>query len=276
MPVEKVSLETLIKENIPYTIHINSVIQKIRDCDALGVWTYLTSLPPDWVVHHHHLHHHFNFGRDKLRKILRILKEFNLIEIEQSKNVQGKYEDTYIMVKTGSSHQPVTENTVTENPAEKPATCFPAPGNQPSQIDINTQIENKELSIIPFDQFWEAYPKKVCKKDAHKSWNKNKLDEKVDFILADLNQRKKQNWFNKPKQYIPNPATYLNGERWNDELYSEKSGGSNGRQTNSEKSWGLFTGQLKSELQRESAKQANAADVLDFDPIYEISNDLGD
>lgn len=69
-----------------------------------------------------------------------------------------------------------------------------------------------------FERFWEAYPRKQSKKAALKIWKREKLTSKLELILSDLLKRKQTEWLDKQKQYIPHPSTYLNGERWNDEI----------------------------------------------------------
>jgi hypothetical protein len=68
-----------------------------------------------------------------------------------------------------------------------------------------------------FDEFWAAYPKKVGKGDARKSWKrikpKTELFEKIMAAVAE--QKNSDNWV---RGYIPNPATWLNQERWDDEV----------------------------------------------------------
>jgi DNA-binding transcriptional MocR family regulator len=68
-----------------------------------------------------------------------------------------------------------------------------------------------------FDQFWKVYPKKVKKVSARKAWNKHKLDSLVDALVADVKNRKAncRQW---KDGYIPDPTTYINGERWEDEI----------------------------------------------------------
>ena len=67
-----------------------------------------------------------------------------------------------------------------------------------------------------FDDFWKAYPKKKDKKKALAVWKRDKLDSHADKILANL--RARTDW--KDIQFTPLPTTYLNGERWLDELES--------------------------------------------------------
>ena len=68
-----------------------------------------------------------------------------------------------------------------------------------------------------FDAFWNAYPKKVEKKKSLEIWKRKKLAQKADIILNDIVNRadKDKQWL---EGFIPNPTTYLNGERWEDEI----------------------------------------------------------
>ena len=71
-----------------------------------------------------------------------------------------------------------------------------------------------------FEKFWEIYPKKIGKGKAYESWNKIdpsiELQEKI--ILAIKKQMKSIQWQKNNGQYIPLPVTWLNQDRWNDEL----------------------------------------------------------
>ena len=73
-----------------------------------------------------------------------------------------------------------------------------------------------------FSAFWEAYPKKVGKRDAIKAFEKLEGQgvlsaETLPAVLAALDrQRRSQDWMKDDGQYIPHPATWLNGRRWED------------------------------------------------------------
>lgn len=79
--------------------------------------------------------------------------------------------------------------------------------------------EGGELSES-FEKFWSVYPKKTAKKDAFKAWQKLKPDEELlNNILSSLEQQKKSvQWTKEEGQYIPYPATWLNGRRWEDDV----------------------------------------------------------
>lgn len=70
-----------------------------------------------------------------------------------------------------------------------------------------------------FDRFWAAYPRKVGKGAAVKSWARiKKPGEVLTTILAALKwQTRSEQWTRDGGQYIPHPATYLNQRRWEDE-----------------------------------------------------------
>ena len=70
-----------------------------------------------------------------------------------------------------------------------------------------------------FDAFWEAYPKHVGKQAARKVWQKLRPNDDLTYrMLAALEwQRTQHRWLKEGGQFVPNPATYLNAARWEDE-----------------------------------------------------------
>lgn len=70
-----------------------------------------------------------------------------------------------------------------------------------------------------FDAFWSEYPKKIGKGEAWKSWKKIRPDDALSskMVVAVRFQRDCQQWKKDNGQFIPNPATWLNQRRWEDE-----------------------------------------------------------
>jgi len=66
-----------------------------------------------------------------------------------------------------------------------------------------------------FDEFWSAYPRKDAKPNAMKAFAKVKAPLEV-LLSAIAKQKVSEKWVKDGGQYIPMPATWLNGERWND------------------------------------------------------------
>lgn len=78
----------------------------------------------------------------------------------------------------------------------------------------------KSDSAEGFELFWKLYPNKKGRKDALKVWNKLKPDAELQTtLMTALGQhRVSRDWTKDNGQFIPMAATWLNGERWNDEL----------------------------------------------------------
>jgi len=79
--------------------------------------------------------------------------------------------------------------------------------------------EPKDFGQTPqFQVFWAYYPNKQKKADAVVAWNAAKLDDKLPLILAALKwQTVSPSWTKDKGQFIPHPASYLRGKRWEDE-----------------------------------------------------------
>lgn len=84
--------------------------------------------------------------------------------------------------------------------------------NKPKRL----KIDNSE----DFKQFWKLYPRKIAKKTAYKSWLRIKFNETLTLekILASLEKHIKYEWNDRPIQAIPHPATWINGDQWENEI----------------------------------------------------------
>jgi hypothetical protein len=70
-----------------------------------------------------------------------------------------------------------------------------------------------------FNDFWKAYPKKIGKGEAQKAWGKYKPStELLAIMIAAISKAQRSlQWQKEGGQFIPNPATWLNQKRWEDE-----------------------------------------------------------
>ena len=78
---------------------------------------------------------------------------------------------------------------------------------------------NSGWSATAFDAFWASYPKKVGKGQAVKAWRVAVKKADAGTITAGLHAAVTA-WkrAGTEQQFIPNPSTWLNGERWADEV----------------------------------------------------------
>lgn len=88
-------------------------------------------------------------------------------------------------------------------------TSFTAVKDSPS-LKEKTDISPSDTD---FSAFWEAYPRKVDKKEAIKAWKSTaKARPPLPALLASLaRQVEAEGW---PSEFTPYPATWLRRERW--------------------------------------------------------------
>ena len=125
--------------------------------------------------------------------------------------------DTLCIPYTYPMHTSVTvtvTNTVTDSNTDTVS-------NNNSNDDI--EIIDDEVIITDFDRFWEEYPKKVGKKEAKRAFERaKKTTDAETMIRAVIAQKSSGQWKRDNGRYIPNPATWLNQGRWDDEIQVEK------------------------------------------------------
>lgn len=70
-----------------------------------------------------------------------------------------------------------------------------------------------------FEAFWKRYPKKHGKGAAWKAWKKIRPSQDLQKRMLSAIERHKatEQWQRENGQYVPNPATWLNEARWDDE-----------------------------------------------------------
>lgn len=82
-----------------------------------------------------------------------------------------------------------------------------------------TKVTPKKVSAEDplFDRFWSLYPRKVGKGQAQAAWRA--ATKKVDpLVIIEGLELHMPDLTDKPAQFIPHASTWLNGERWADEL----------------------------------------------------------
>jgi len=156
-------------------------------------------------------------GKTALVGHLDTLEKLGLIERLRKYDNNGAFKSTdYVLT--------LKDDTLVRN-TDNPCSDF-AP---PLVRNANTNLVSNNLGSKPytsskddevnyyFDQLWEMYPRKVGKGQARKAYvaASKKIDffdllPKLEAYVATLN--------GKDKQYMPHLATWLNGERWADEV----------------------------------------------------------
>lgn len=190
---------------------------------ARGMLVFLLGKPDHWEVSTHHLIGQTKdclgkaSGRDAVRGLIRELEQAGYLQIFLERAEGGEF--------GGRSY------TVSESPAtDYPGPVEPSPVNPPLVSIEGKQGLNKAARIEKpmadkdmaeaFEVFWKLYPNKKSKKDARKAWEKLKpgAELRLTLMTALGNHRISRDWSKDDGQYVPMASTWLNGERWTDEL----------------------------------------------------------
>jgi len=99
---------------------------------------------------------------------------------------------------------------ITKTVTEKP--------NSVTEMTQSKVKESKDIYTSNFLKFWTTYPKKVGKGAAFKAYQKIKQPRpSLSTIIQSVESHQKTDQW-KNAQFIPNPATWINERRWEDEL----------------------------------------------------------
>jgi|HubBroStandDraft_6_1064221.scaffolds.fasta_scaffold10346_15 hypothetical protein len=101
--IEKLDAMNAVREKIPFTTLPNSVLQNLKDAEALACWCYLQSMPPHWKVIKAAIRAHFGWGLNKVDKVFSTLNKLGLIEFIQTRKGNGMMGDFQIVIKTHGS-----------------------------------------------------------------------------------------------------------------------------------------------------------------------------
>lgn len=93
-------------------------------------------------------------------------------------------------------------------------------GKSTNQERKKKNLKKDELTL--FEKIWISYPKKVGKVVAEKSFKKLKVDDELLEVMLQAIEVQKQSKQWQDKQFIPNPVTWLNQRRREDETEEEQ------------------------------------------------------
>jgi len=156
-------------------------------------------------------------GKTALVGHLDTLEKLGLIERLRKYDDNGAFKSTdYVLT--------LKDDTLVRN-TDNPCSDF----TPPLVRNANTNLVSNNLGSKPytsskddevnyyFDQLWEMYPRKVGKGQARKAYVT--ASKKIDFFdLLPKLEAYVSTLDGKDKQYMPHLATWLNGERWADEV----------------------------------------------------------
>jgi hypothetical protein len=161
-----------------------------------------------WITTQDHLSELAGVSRKQVRSAIK-----DLIALESIRANQRANRYTEICIVNWPIYQ---SNELIEGQPKGQERANQGPTKGQDVIRKEGKKERKEEYTSEFISFWDHYPRKESKQDAWKAWNQiapqNGL---VETILSSVEQHK-QKWTD--PQFIPLPASYLRGRRWEDVL----------------------------------------------------------
>jgi hypothetical protein len=151
-------------------------------------------------------------SRSTVNKLVSEFAGIGIIKIEARREGKINLPSIYTLLNSGecaTDGQPVKNNVETNGQLR----------TKEKKIEKNKKKKLIEYSDA-FNQFWESYPKKRSKAVAWISFDAidpgaELLEKMITTIEAFKNS---EDWLKDGGQYIPLPSTWLNQERWHDEL----------------------------------------------------------
>lgn len=191
----------------------NALLQdKQLSYEATGLLAMMLSLPNDWNIRKSWLQcQKVKCGRDKLTSMMKELIEAGYVRRQIKQGEDGKLDGVDWLVYPEPTV--LLENRNTDNPSDGKSDTTKETGLQSKQ-------DTKDYIDQLFEKFWSAGMKKVNKAVAKKSFNtqikkyEGTPEQFTEMLIEDVKKRiGKQYGFDNL-----HPTTYLNGQRWNDEL----------------------------------------------------------
>ena len=106
-----------------------------------------------------------------------------------------------------------------------PPQTLPPPSPEPRGTSVSVSVSVSDTDSVSvnkqytdkFEEFWKEYPKKVGKREANRAFKK--VNVPVETLLEAIRQQKRSAmWTKENGRFIPNPATWLNQGRWEDQV----------------------------------------------------------
>lgn len=187
---------------------------------AKGILALLMSHSDGWRISLAHLAEGSPDGITAIRTAIQELEQAGYLTRTLVRNDKAQVEASEWIIRDpfesqvdDASENLTLENLTSENLTSENLTS----GNLTLKNNNIKNNSNKNNNTEIFERFWELYPRKIGKGAARTAFEKACKKENPETIL-----RVTEYYANKADlpdlQFIPHPSTWLNQERWNDDL----------------------------------------------------------
>ena len=176
---------------------------------AKGLYTYMDSKPETWDFTIKGIVSQLKESFDAVRGAINELETAGYLSRQQFKDEKGQWDCDYELYP-----DPTLNPNMGKPYRENPHTVNSVSGKP---LHISNKEMSKKEKENKFEEFWGLYPRKTGKGKAKQSYQKaiakipeQNLIQALKDRLEDLGKLE--------SQFIPHPSTWLNQERWEDEI----------------------------------------------------------
>ena len=198
-----------------YTVIANDVLRDEQlSFRARGILAAILSRPDNWTIKSNLLAQQGKEGRDAIRSALKELRDANYLHLEKMRNPDGTFTTVQVIYDRPTTFPqvaPETGNQASENQAS----------DSQASIEVKKRKKEKKISSSSdddgFTEFWKLYPRKVGKGGAERAWKVAIKKASKETILDGLATYQAIR-AGEDETYTAHPTTWLNQERWADEM----------------------------------------------------------
>lgn len=146
---------------------------------------------------------------------------YNLQKVDVAPGTTSK---NFTMQREETSSCSSEHNLISKRTTKRTPPISPPPDQEAKDLCSTSTTGNYSPGFELFWHTWPSHKRKRSRADAFKAWKKIKPspDKNPDFLEAILQalerQKRGQAWMERGGEFIPMPATWLNGRRWEDEV----------------------------------------------------------
>lgn len=154
------------------------------------------------------------YNENHTKKAMKFLREARMIATRKEPGGVLITICNYDIYQNPANYERTNEST-TDRTIEEPLKNQTLPyNNKKNNKKKNERMKRTTTYSQDFELWWSVYPRKVGKKVAYTSFKRSGVD--VDILVSAVERHiASDEW---QRGYVPNPATWLNQGRWEDEI----------------------------------------------------------
>ena len=149
-------------------------------------------------------------------------------QVDNSKCINSQMELAKMPTGSDENHRPIP---YIKTYIDKDISIDRESNSKHSGQDAKCSLSKAELKRIDmtagFNKFWDMYPRKVQRPLAWNAWQCLDVDSSLYEAIYQAVEKYKRTKQWQDKNYIPYPATFLQDERWRDEIVEDTDSGGN-------------------------------------------------